>query len=209
LLVGFKYIAAAVDSRGADTFLFAAEESIGFMAGNYCRDKDASIGALYAAELGALLKGDGKTLIDRLHELYSLHGFHGDESRSITCPGSSGNARIGRMMNELRTNSPSVTGPCVFHHLRDYEVGESRMLPSSTEVRPIERPTGNLLIFDGRVEQLDVSIAVRPSGTEPKIKLYGFIKSPPAPFSKMEEASVSRKLTDVLDAFETKMKEIP
>ncbi|MBM4077418.1 MAG: phospho-sugar mutase, partial [Planctomycetes bacterium] len=88
LLVGFKYIAAAVDSRGADTFLFAAEESIGFMAGNYCRDKDASIGALYAAELGALLKGDGKTLIDRLHELYSLHGFHGDESRSITCPGS-------------------------------------------------------------------------------------------------------------------------
>ena len=80
---GFKHIAAEVDARGSDCFVFAAEESIGFMAGDYCRDKDAAIGALYVLELATELKRRGQTLLDRLEELHAQHGFHREQAVSL------------------------------------------------------------------------------------------------------------------------------
>ena len=85
LLVGFKWIAQTLEANGPEKFVFGCEESIGFLAGQYCRDKDGAIGALFILELAAELKAEGKTLLDHLDSLYSKHGYHKEDQTSIYC----------------------------------------------------------------------------------------------------------------------------
>ena len=99
LLVGFKYIARAVEQGGPESFLFGAEESIGYLAGQYCRDKDAAIAALYALELAAELKGQGKTLLDRLDELFVEHAYYAEMQLSKSFHGPSGRSCIDAIMS--------------------------------------------------------------------------------------------------------------
>ena len=91
LLVGFKYIGQTMDAKGPDKFVFGAEESLGYLAGTYARDKDAGIAALYLAECAAELRGEGKTLLDRLNELYIEHGYYYEGQTSKFCEGAEGN----------------------------------------------------------------------------------------------------------------------
>lgn len=183
LLTGFKYIAEVMDRDGPDRFAFGFEESIGFLAGTYARDKDATIAALYLLELAAELKASGHTLLDRLDELFLEHGYFCDGQLSKTCAGESGRQQIQQLIATLRSSPPAAFGNARLTHLKDYKRHEIRLLPENVLEGNVEQPTGDLLIFDGIVElpraTTGVRICARPSGTEPKIKFYLFAH--PAP----------------------------
>ena len=179
LLVGFKYIAETMDEEGPDKFVFGTEESLGYLAGEYCRDKDAAIAALWACELAAELKAEGKTLLDRLDELYREHGFHLEGQVSKTCKGSSGNEQIKQLMKAFRNTPPEKMGKLKFTLVRDYQDLEIRSLPENTVTETFSKPKGNVLMLEARAEgsPLTVQLGVRPSGTEPKIKFYYFAQA--------------------------------
>jgi len=190
LLVGFKHIAAAVDANGPDKFVFAAEESVGYLAGEYCRDKDACVGAVFALELASELKQRGQTLIDYLDELYLKHGYYHELQFVQVCPGPEGSHEIARMMQALRDKAPATLGSIVFKTAHDYQRHEVRSLPSNTTQAQVPQPSGDLLIFAGQSGDCQVSFAGRPSGTEPKIKFYLFANAAPAlPLGKAKAAA--------------------
>lgn len=208
VLVGFKYIAGEIDARRADHFVFAAEESIGFMAGNYSHDKDAAIGALYVLELAAELKRHGQTLLDRLNELYERHGFFLEETVSKMCPGPTGQAQIQKIMSALRTKPPSVLGGCVWESVRDFRQHEVRSLPSNNVVEQIASPSGDLLILSGQASECRITLAMRPSGTEPKIKFYYFINSSTVPSIAIARDRAAACLNDIRAALDQWMQEV-
>lgn len=178
LLVGFKWIAQTIEENGADNFVFGCEESIGFLAGSYCRDKDGAIGALFILELAAELKAQGKTLLDHLDELYRRHGYHAEAQKSIYCTGPSGKAKIDGLMQTLRENPPAEFGPIRFEEVADYSTGTRKSIPGGESVGTIRKPTGDLLIYKSDDSgPVRIQIAGRPSGTEPKIKFYFFCQS--------------------------------
>ncbi|MGQ0636169.1 MAG: phospho-sugar mutase [Planctomycetaceae bacterium] len=182
LLVGFKYIAQTMDREGPERFVFGAEESLGYLAGSYARDKDAAIAALYLCECAAELRKQGKTLLDRLDELYLEHGYHVESQKSETCEGPKGRAQIGRLMDELARNPPAALADVSLARVRDYERHETRRLPENERTGDLPRPQGDLLIFESQRGDCEISFAARPSGTEPKIKFYFFARaSCPAP----------------------------
>ena len=203
VLVGFKHIAAEVDARGVERFVFAAEESIGFMAGDYCRDKDGAIGAIYVLELAAQLKRQNRTLLDQLCVLHSKYGFHYELTRSITCTGSTGRRRIEHLMHRLRDQPPRSVGCCRFESVRDFLRGETRQLPSNEKSESRNHPSGDMLMFEGMSGDHCLTIAIRPSGTEPKLKLYGFIRTSPDRSSLANQEQARSSLTDVMIEMES------
>lgn len=207
LLVGFKWIAQTIEENGDDDFIFGCEESIGFLAGNYCRDKDGAVGALFILELAAELKAQGKTLLDHLDELYRCHGYHAEAQKSIYCTGPTGKVKIDGLMATLRENPPASFGPVHFVEVADYSAGTRKAIPGGASVGTIEKPTGDLLIYksasDGPVR---IQIAARPSGTEPKIKFYYFCQSDIPVGDDLDQAkgagdSVMQEVQDALAAW--------
>ena len=183
LLVGFKYIGQVMDREGPVGFLFGAEESLGYLAGQYARDKDAAIAALYICELAAGLKADGKTLHDRLDELFAQHGYFAEGQFSEKLPGSDGRAVTAKLMAAFRTAPPTELGGVPLAKVRDYGEHEVRSLPANDRIDALPEPDGNLLMFESggvrsRGGGKTVKVAVRPSGTEPKIKFYTFASAP-------------------------------
>ena len=177
LLVGFKYIGESMDAGGPEKFVFGAEESLGFLAGTYARDKDAGIASLYICEAAAELQTQGKSLLDRLDELYKEHGYFLEGQKSQVCTGSSGKAQINALMHAFRVSPPTVLGGIPLNSVRDFERHQIRGLPDNLEISDLPAPSGNLLFFEAATETKSVRIAVRPSGTEPKIKFYLFVSS--------------------------------
>lgn len=178
LLVGFKYIGRTIDEQGPERFVFGAEESLGYLAGTYARDKDAAIAALYLCELAAELRREGKTVLDRLDELFAAHGYFTESQRSETCRGSRGKAQINALMRAFREQPPDDVAGVKLVRVRDYSANELRELPGNRGAGKLAGPTGDLLFLDS--EESDgrkFSVAVRPSGTEPKIKFYFFAQS--------------------------------
>lgn len=165
VLTGFKFIGERIgqfEERGDRTFLFGYEESYGYLAGTHARDKDAVVGSLLIAEMTAYWKARGKSLVTRMAELYAEFGFYRDALDSFTLEGIEGKARIGNMMKELRSGAPLFPG-----RLTDY----SSPVPAEEGYGFL--PTSNVLRYalpDGSW------VAVRPSGTEPKIKIYYSVK---------------------------------
>ncbi len=177
LLVGFKYIAQTVDREGPERFVFGAEESLGFLAGTYARDKDAAIAALYLCECAAELKRQKKTLLDRLDELYQAHGYFAESQRSESCKGPKGRAMIERLMDAFTNNPPRSLAGIDLARVRDYRRHEVRQLPDNERVSDLTAPQGDLLIFESAPSDCTISFAARPSGTEPKIKFYFFARA--------------------------------
>lgn len=178
LLVGFKWIAQTLEANGPEKFVFGCEESIGFLAGNYCRDKDGAVGALFILELAAELKAEGKTLLDHLDSLYTKHGYHKEDQTSIYCTGPSGKAKIDGLMQTLRENPPAGFGDVKFESVTDYSTGTRKSIPAGELLAEGIKPTGDLLIYRSDESQpIRIQIAGRPSGTEPKIKFYFFCQS--------------------------------
>jgi phosphoglucomutase/phosphomannomutase len=174
LLVGFKYIAQTMDREGADKFLFGCEESLGYLSGEYARDKDAGIASLFIMETAAELRRDGKTLLDRLDEISIAHGYHIEGQRSEVCTGSSGREQIDGLMRAFRESPPGELAGVRFVRVRDYGQHEIRSLPDNQKTSELPQPEGDLLFLESAEGDTRFSIAVRPSGTEPKIKFYFF-----------------------------------
>ena len=144
--VGFKWIGQLIDEVGPEQFVFGAEESHGYLAGSHCRDKDAAVAALLLAELAARTKADGKTLHEKLDELYLKHGCHAEKMISTKMPGSGGMARMQELMADIRRNPPKSLAGIEVRAMRDYLNGVIRT-PGGDE-QPLDAPRGNLVIID-------------------------------------------------------------
>ena len=190
LQVGFKWIGRTIDDIGPKHFVFGCEESHGYLAGTHVRDKDASVAALLLAELAAELKAQGKTLHQKLDDLFCMHGCHLERQVAIKLPGAAGMDRMREIMAGLRANPPTELGGLAVRRTRDY--GELKVHDPEQGQMPLKGEQGNLVIFDlldpeGTGEKdsgllfppLCNAVAARPSGTEPKIKFYLFAVSQP------------------------------
>lgn len=172
-LTGFKFIGEKItqferaqqadDQERAFDFLFGYEESYGYLAGTHARDKDAVVSSLLICEMAAKAKAEGKTLVDKIEEIYSEYGYYRDALDSFTLKGKDGLERIASMMAELRTNGSAFDNTeKTIDYKNDVEMPPFGYLPHSNVLKYI--------LTDGSW------IAVRPSGTEPKIKIYYSVK---------------------------------
>ncbi len=164
VLTGFKWIGGLIDEIGPGKFVFGFEEAHGYLAGTYTRDKDGAVAALLLAELAAECKAAGRTLHEQLDSLYLRYGCHQEKTVSMTLPGADGLVQMAAMMGCLRTTPPAQLGGLPVRQVHDY----------STRPLPL---TSDLLIFE--LDPPGNRVAVRPSGTEPKIKFYLFAAESP------------------------------
>ncbi len=182
LLVGFKYIAETMDKVGPKNFVFGTEESHGYLVGQYARDKDGAVACMLMSELAATVKAQGLTLHDYLNRLYSQHGYHQETVINLQMEGSEGMAAMQRLMTSFRTKPMTSLADIPVAQLRDYSNLTARDMRvadpmSQSAVSQIDGPVGNLVIMD--LVEAGNYVAVRPSGTEPKIKLYVFTRLSP------------------------------
>jgi len=175
LLVGFKWIAQRIDQEGPLGFLFGFEESHGYQKGTHVRDKDAAVASLLFAELAATVKDRRQTVLEYLDDLYIDVGHHGERQVNKTLEGREGVAQIQKIMAAFRSNPPKSAGGLSIREVRDYKTHETRILDGSGKVEPLPEPSGDVLIF--QTEAPGTRFAIRPSGTEPKIKLYLFART--------------------------------
>ena len=189
LMVGFKYIAGQMDARGPEYFVFGAEESYGFLAGDHVRDKDGAVAAMLLAELTARLKAEGRTLHQQLDALLVRHGCHSESQLSEQMPGEKGMENMAALMNELRERPPQQIGGLQVVAVRDYLDGTLTAWDGSR--KELRGPKGDMLIFDLSPE--GNYVAVRPSGTEPKIKFYFFAYDPPAGRDRLEAVKAAQQ----------------
>lgn len=172
MLIGFKYIAKLIleKERTPEQFVLAAEESFGLLKGDYARDKDGATGALPIAEYAAELKKKGKTLYDRLLELYAQHGLYVERLANAYFAGASGFGTMQNVMAKLRANPPTRLGEHTVSAILDYQTLERRELTSGN-VSQIDCIKGNVVVLelDGDYRR---RVTIRPSGTEPKLKFY-------------------------------------
>lgn len=169
VLTGFKWIAALIrEKEGKEQYIIGGEESFGLMIGDQIRDKDGISAVALACEMAAYEKDKGRSLYEKLIDLYVQYGFYLERLISITRKGMNGQKEISDMMEGYRTNTPtSINGSAVVE-LLDYQLQKGKNLQSGNEWT-IDLPKSNVLQFilaDGS------KISARPSGTEPKIKFY-------------------------------------
>ena len=176
LLVGFKYIGGEMDLRGPQDFVFGAEESYGFLAGDHVRDKDAAVASLLLAELAARLKARGKTLHQQLDRLFVRYGCHTEGQINVQMPGEQGMDAMKSLMAKFRSQPPRELGGLKLARVRDY-LTDTLTVAGGKPV-PLGGPKGDLVILDLQPE--GNYVAVRPSGTEPKVKFYMFAYDSPA-----------------------------
>ena len=160
VLTGFKYIGEKMIGFAKNhdhQFIMGYEESYGYLVGEHARDKDAVVASMLICEMAAYQKAQGKTLLQRLEELYQQHGYYKEALDSFTLPGADGQQRIAEIMADLRAQQPAQIGGQAIAEIKDYQNGIDDL------------PAANVLKYffaDGGW------MAVRPSGTEPKIKFY-------------------------------------
>lgn len=198
LQVGFKWIGGLMDELGPERFLLGCEESHGFLAGDYSRDKDAAVAALLLAELTARAKAAGQSLHEKLDALFWQHGCHVERTVSKTMPGSEGMARMRKLMAGFRASPPAVIGGINVRQTRDYQ---QRVKITAAGTQPLDGPPGDMVIFDLAAD--GNYVAVRPSGTEPKVKFYMFAYEPPELLANLDDTR--RQLAERLASFQTEL----
>ncbi len=202
-LTGFKYIAELLkDNEGKKEFIAGGEESYGYLAGDFVRDKDAVVSSALIAEMVAYAKDQGKSLFDFLIDMYLQFGFYKERLLSITKKGQSGEAEIKQMMVNLRENPPMTIAGSKLVKIVDYQKGEEKDLVKMAD-RKIDFPKSNVLQF---ITEDGSKISARPSGTEPKIKFY-FSVNEPLPghdaFDAVNE-NLERKIDAIIDELKLK-----
>ncbi|MBS1511797.1 MAG: phospho-sugar mutase [Bacteroidetes bacterium] len=173
VLTGFKWIASMIkEKEGKENYVIGGEESFGLMIGDKVRDKDAISAVALLSEMAAYEKNKGRTLFDKMIDMYLQYGLYKEALVSITKKGMNGVAEINAMMKEYRDNPPTQLDGVAVSELLDYEMQVGKNL-STGQSWPITLPKSNVLQFvlaDGS------KISARPSGTEPKIKFYFSVK---------------------------------
>ena len=160
VLTGFKYIGEKMigfEKNQDHTFVMGYEESYGYLVGGHAKDKDAVVASMLICEMAAYQKAQGKTLLERLEELYQQHGYYKEALDSFTLPGADGQQRIAAIMETLRAQQPTELGGQAIAEIKDYKNGIDD-LPKADVLKYFFASGGWM--------------AVRPSGTEPKIKFY-------------------------------------
>jgi len=201
LLVGFKWIAGVVDEVGPERFVYGTEESHGYMAGTHVRDKDGPVAALLLCELTAGLKAQGKTLHQKLDDLFWQHGVHLERTVSVQMPGSEGMLRMREVMAKFRHDPPRHFAGSPVVRSRNYFDSSVMTFPDGGK-QSLKGPVGDLVILDLALD--GNYVAIRPSGTEPKIKLYMFTYEPPEQLANLDDAKAM--LDERLKAMEADMR---
>ena len=182
-LTGFKYIGETITKHQKDKkFLFAVEESYGCALSDIVRDKDSIQAALIITEMACFYKNQNKTLIDRLNELYSEFGYYYDKVVSYSLDPLTGKEEVNRIMNTLRSNNLSKIDKYKVQRIEDYNEGY------------LDFPKSNVLRYileDGSF------IAIRPSGTEPKYKIYYSLVAKNEKDALKKQESIQKYLTDI------------
>ena len=167
---GFKFMAekmGQLEGCGKNTVIFSYEESYGYLVGHFARDKDAVTASMLLTEMAAWYHSNGMTLFDALLALYKKYGWYGEKTHNLVMPGLDGLEKMAQLMKTLRETPPAEIGGTAVAQYKDYRDGSVRSADGS--VGTMELSGSNVLRFelaDG------TSVIVRPSGTEPKIKVY-------------------------------------
>jgi len=176
LLVGFKHHAgcqADAEERGEPrSLVFACEESHGYLRGNHIRDKDGAIAALLVSECAAARKREGRDLFARLEQIWTRFGYHREQTANLYAHGSAGRRAIAAVMDRLRREPP--TG---FAEL-SVSAAIDRQTPRETGWRTRDLP-GNVMVYELEGDGRGCRLVFRPSGTEPKIKVYALAHGRP------------------------------
>lgn len=172
VLTGFKYIGEVIlnlePANETDRFVFGFEESYGYLAGSYVRDKDAVVASMLICEMAAYYKKQGKTLAQVIDAMYEEYGYYKNTTLSFSFDGAAGMQKMGDIMASLRANSPAEVSGMKVVKFSDFKESVEKDLVAGTE-KVIELPKSNVLAY--YLEGNNAAI-VRPSGTEPKIKIY-------------------------------------
>jgi phosphoglucomutase len=197
VLTGFKYIADLMKRyEGQKTYIVGGEESYGYLAGDFVRDKDAIMSCALIAEIAAWAKSEGKSLYEKLVDIYLEFAFYKEKLVNLVRKGKSGADEIERIMEQLRNQSPKRLNDTEVVTIHDYLTGKS-LDTRSGDHKNIALPRSNVLQFilaDGS------KISVRPSGTEPKIKFYFSVKKalPSRSALKEIELQLNQKINQLI-----------
>lgn len=194
---GFKNIGREIlrfEQTGKGTYLFGFEESYGCLIGTHARDKDAVVATMALCEAAAYYRGQGKTLWDAMMDMYEKYGYYVDDIKTVTLKGVEGSKKIGHIMNILRANVPEEVAGYKTRVVRDYRLEYIRNIETG-EVKPTGFPNANVLYYE---LENDAWLAVRPSGTEPKIKFYYGIKGSSYDEAQKESAAFGDKVMDLI-----------
>jgi phosphomannomutase len=196
VLTGFKWIAKLIHDFPELDFIGGGEESFGYMVGDFVRDKDAVTSTLLACEIAAISKSNGSSFYEELLKLYVEHGCYKEKLVSLTKKGIEGAQEIKQMMTDARENPLKIVNGSKVIKIEDYDLSISKNLMTGEDTT-IDIPKSNVIIYhleDGS------QVALRPSGTEPKIKFYVSVNTKlnnVANF-KETEAKLDKKAEDIL-----------
>lgn len=197
VLTGFKYIAEVIkNNEGKATFIGGGEESYGYLAGEFVRDKDAVMSCALIAESAAWAKSQGKTMYELLLDIYQTYDLYKESLLSVTKKGKDGAEEIQKMMDNFRQSPPKQINGSDVVMILDYELRKSFDKVTGAE-STIELPKSNVLQF---VTKDGTKISVRPSGTEPKIKFYFGVKEKLANSADFEKVNqlLDKKIKDII-----------
>ncbi|MBE6088222.1 MAG: phospho-sugar mutase [Clostridium beijerinckii] len=199
VLTGFKYIGEKIrefEDAGDRNYIFGFEESYGYLAGNFVRDKDAVIAAMLVCEMCLYYKEQGKSLYDALIDLYEKYGYFKETLVSLELKGKEGQEKIANCIEALRNNPASeVNGVKIVTRL-DYKLSVEENTVNNTKA-PIDLPKSNVLKYileDGSY------FVVRPSGTEPKMKVYLAVKSNSLDNAEKDIATFKEKVMEIINS---------
>ena len=196
VLTGFKFIGEKIkqfEETGENTFIFGYEESYGYLAGTYARDKDAVVASMLIVEMAAYYKTRNMTLYDAMNEVYKKYGYYGEAVQNIGFAGIEGPEKMRNLMDSLRKYPPDNLGGSKVAAFRDYKTSEIRNLITGG-VSETGLPKSDVLYFD---LENGSKVIIRPSGTEPKIKIYYLISAE----DKKSSDSQVEKLKSAMEKF--------
>ncbi len=195
---GFKNIGREIlrfEQEGKGTYLFGFEESYGCLIGTHARDKDAIVATMALCEAAAYYKGQGKTLWDAMLDMYDKYGYYIDDIQTVTLKGVEGSMKIGHIMNVLREDVPTEIAGYKVNVSRDYRL--EHIIDMNTGAKtPTNMPNANTLYYE--LED-GAWLAVRPSGTEPKIKFYYGVKGDTMEAAEKLSADAGEKILALID----------
>ena len=192
---GFKNMAEEVgrlEREGKYRYVLAYEESYGYMIGDHARDKDGVVGALLLCEMAAWYRSRGMTVLEGLDELLQIYGAYGEVTRSVMLPGEDGSVRMARIMEQLRQQPPAEWDGIPVESWVDYEPGRCYRGDTVTE---LELQGSNVLEYRLATGE---KLIVRPSGTEPKIKIYALMQGVTAEQADDRAAHCAKAAEDLL-----------
>jgi len=203
VLTGFKWIAELIkEKEGKENYVIGGEESYGLMIGSQIRDKDAVSAVAILCEMAAYEKNKGRTLFEKLLDLYLQYGYYQEDLISITKKGMNGQQEIAQMMEQFRNNPPKELAGSKVVELLDYQKQVKTNLQTGT-TETIKLPKSNVLQF---ITEDGTKISARPSGTEPKIKFYFSVNTKLESIDKFEQAQAkaNEKIQTIIEQMQLK-----